>query len=82
MRLWPQRVCIPTSHCSNLFLCLVKQSGGCLGIEPRPKLKLYPMKMNGSLLLTFVFKPSGVQHEADGFQTEKEIHHWCACTRE
>jgi len=34
------------------------------------------MKMNGSLLLTFVFKPSGVQHEADGLQIEKEIHHW------
>ena len=34
------------------------------------------MKMNGGLLLMFVFKPSGVQHEADGLQTEKEIHRW------
>ena len=41
-----------------------------------PKLKLNPMKMNGGLLLMFVFKPSGVQHEADGLQTEKEIHRW------
>ena len=32
--------------------------------------------MNGSLLLTFVFKPSGVQHKVDGLQTEKEIHRW------
>ena len=34
------------------------------------------MKMNGSLLLMFVFKHSGVQHEADGLQTEKEMHRW------
>jgi len=34
------------------------------------------MKMNGSLLLMFVFKRSGVQHEMDGLQTEKGIHRW------
>lgn len=42
----------------------------------RPKFKLHPMKMNGSLLLMFVFKHSGVQHETDGLQTEKEMHRW------
>lgn len=45
-------------------------------LTSRPKLKLHPMKMNGGLLLMFVFKHSGVQHEADGLQIEKEIHRW------
>ena len=46
------------------------------GLNLGPNINFIPMKMNGSLLLTFVFKLSGVQHEADGLQTEKEIHRW------
>ena len=69
MKLWPQRVRFPLVSVLFRFLCLVKQSGGCLEVNLYDPYKLHPMKLNWwpfDIKECLVFKPSSVQYKADG----------------